>query len=402
MSRRRIMWLLVSLAVAGAIFFGLRPSPIAVETAPVSRGRVVVTVDEEGETRVRDRYVVVAPTAGRVLRIALDPGDPVDERQTVAFLRPTPLDRRARAGAEARVEAAQAHQEAADAAVLRADAALAQARRDAARMSQLHARGAASDEQLERSRLEESTRTQELAAARHAARAAAFELDAARSVLLAAESGDAPVAVVGGACGGEACIEVRSPVSGRVLRIPEKSERIVLAGEPLVEIGDPGALEIVVDVLSADAVRIRPGARIWLERWGGDRALAAHVRRVEPSGFTKVSTLGVEEQRVNVIGDLDAAPQGLGDGYRVEARVVVFEADDVVRVPPTALFRRGDEFAVFVVENGIARARTVGIGERGADAAEVRSGIEPGERVILHPSDRIEDGVRVREEAQRR
>jgi HlyD family secretion protein len=182
------------------------------------------------------------------------------------------------------------------------------------------------------------------------------------------------------------------------LRVPERSERVVAAGTPLLEIGDPAALEIVVDVLSPDAVRIRPGARMLLERWGGGSPLTARVRRVEPSGFRKVSTLGVEEQRVNVIGDLEAAPEGLGDGFRVEARIVVFESPDVVRVPASALFRRGEDFAVFVVERGSARRRAVDVGERGSGLAEIRAGLVPGERVIVHPSDRIEDGVRVREE----
>ena len=402
MTRSRLLAIVLSLAVGAAVFFLLRPAPVAVELAEVTRGPLVVTVDEEGETRVRDRFVVVAPTAGRVLRITLDPGDVVKERDVVAILRPTPLDRRARAGAEARVEAAQANQSAADAAVARAQAALSQAMRQARRMEQLHAKGTVADEQLERARLEVATGTQELAGARHAANAAAHELEAARSVLMAAEAGDAPGVIRDGRCSGEGCIEVRAPVAGRVLRVPEESERIVQAGEPLVEIGDPGALEIVVDVLSADAVRIRPEARMLLDRWGGGTPLEARVRRVEPSGFTKISTLGVEEQRVNVIGDLAAPPEGLGDGFRVEARIVVWEGADVLRVPPSALFRHGDGFAVFVVVDGVARLRDVKVGERGGDGAEILSGLEPGEQVILHPSDRVADGVRVRPEESRR
>lgn len=402
MRPRRLLVPALALAAAVGLFVLLRPAPLAVEMADVTRGPLVVTVDEEGETRVRDRFVVAAPTAGRVLRISLDPGDGVRDGEVVAILQPAPLDRRARAGAQARVEAAQANQSAADAAVARARAALAQAQRDARRMERLHAKGTAADEQLERARLEETTRTQELEAARHGANAATHELEAARAVLMAAEGGDAPAAGAGSACAGESCIEVRTPVAGRVLRVPEESERIVQAGEPLVEIGDPSALEIVVDVLSADAVRVRPGARMLLERWGGGAPLEARVRRVEPSGFTKVSTLGVEEQRVNVIGDLDAAPEGLGDGFRVEARIVVWEADDVVRVPPSALFRHGEGFAVFEVVNGVARLRDVSVGERGADGAEIRDGIAPGARVILHPSDRVAEGVRVGPEATRR
>lgn len=388
--------ILLALAAAAVLVLVFRPAPVPVETAAADRGPLVATVDEEGETRVRDRFVVAAPTAGRVLRITLDPGDPVQAGDVVAELHPAPLDRRSRAAAEARVEAAQANQQTADASVVRARAALAQAEREARRMERLHGAGTAAEEQLERARLEETTRQQELAAARSSANAALHALEEARATLLAAEGGDgAPRKTCNT---GESCIEIHAPVSGRVLRVPERSERVVPAGTPLLEIGDPSSLEIVVDVLSPDAVRIRPGARMLLERWGGGSPLAAHVRRVEPSGFKKVSTLGVEEQRVNVIGDLDAAPEGLGDGFRVEARIVVFESPDVVRIPASALFRHGDGFAAFVVDGGRARRRALDVGERGSGLAEIRSGVMPGERVIVHPSDQVADGVRVREE----
>lgn len=393
---RRALSVLLLLAAVAVLVLIFRPSPLPVETGAVDRGPLLVTVDEEGETRVRDRFVVAAPTPGRVLRITLDPGDSVQAGDVVAELQPAPLDRRARAGAQARVETAQANRQSANASVVRAQAALLQAERDARRMERLHGAGTAAEEQLERARLEETTRRQELSAGHFSANAALHELEEARATLLAAEGGDgAPRKTCDT---GESCIELHSPVSGRVLRVPERSERVVAAGTPLLEIGDPAALEIVVDVLSPDAVRIRPGARMLLERWGGGSPLTARVRRVEPSGFRKVSTLGVEEQRVNVIGDLEAAPEGLGDGFRVEARIVVFESPDVVRVPASALFRRGEGFAVFVVESGRARRRSVDVGERGSGLAEIRTGLESGERVIVHPSDRIEDGVRVREE----
>ncbi len=395
LARRALPFVLVLLGAA-ALALLLRPAPLPVETAAAERGPLQVTVDEEGETRVRDRFVVASPTNGRVLRITLDPGDPVEAGQVVAELQPAPLDRRAIAAAQARVEAAQANLRAARSAISRAQAARSQAARDAARMERLHAAGTAADEKLERAKLEETTRVQELSAARSNADAAQHDLDAARAELLAAEGGAATGRTT--CAGGQSCIEVRSPVTGRVLRVVEESERVVSAGTPLLEVGDPSGLEIVVDVLSADAVRIRPGARMLLERWGGGEPLTARVRLVEPSGFTKISTLGVEEQRVNVIGDLDQVPEGLGDGFRVEARIVVFESPDVLRVPASALFRRGEGFAVFVVEDDTAKRRAVEVGERGGGAAEIRSGLEPGERVIIHPSDRIEDGVRVREE----
>lgn len=391
MGLRNLLWMALGMAALAGLVWALRPQPEAVETAEVARGPLEVTVDEEGETRVRDRYVVAAPIAGRVLRIDLDPGDAVAAGEVVARIQPAPLDRRTLAGAEARVEAALANQRAADAAVVRARAALAQAHRDAERMERLHVAGTVADDVFERARLEETTRQQELEAARYAARAAAHELEAARAVLLAAEGGGP----ADPACGGtDTCVAVRAPEGGRVLRVPVESERVVQAGEPLLEIGDPTRLEVVVDVLSADAVRIEPGALVRVEQWGGGEPLTGRVRRVEPSGFTKLSTLGVEEQRVNVVADLDDAPQTLGDGFRVEARIVTWSDDDVLRVPVSALFRHGDGWAVFVLEGGRAALREIEIGPRSATAARVDGGLEPGERVILHPGDRISEGVR--------
>lgn len=396
--QRRVLWALLMVAVAIVLVLVFRQPALPVELATVDRGPLVVTVDEEGETRVRDRFVVAAPTAGRVARIALDPGDTVQAGDVVAEISPAPLDRRTRAAAEARIEAAGANREAAHAGVVRARAALAQAERDARRMERLHGAGTAAEEQLERARLEQTTRQQELATARSAHSAAQHELEEARASLLAAEGGDGAERKTCEA--GTSCIEIRSPVPGRVLRVLEESERVVTPGTPLLEIGDPTSLEIVVDVLSPDAVRIRPGARMHLARWGGGRPLAAHVRRVEPSGFTKISTLGVEEQRVNVIGDLDEVPEGLGDGFRVEAQIVVHESADVIRVPTSALFRHAEGVAVFVVEDGRARRRSIALGERGSSLAEVRSGLIPGDRVIVHPSDQVDDGVRVRDEGE--
>jgi HlyD family secretion protein len=352
-------------------------------------------VDEEGETRVRQRFVVAAPAAGRLLRIELDEGDAVEVGEVVARIVPAPLDPRDRAAAQARLEAAEAAQHAASARASLAGAALAQAERDLSRSQRLREAGARSDEELERARLARTRAQRELEAARFAAAAADHEVEAARAVLMSARaSRPAP--------GGEdclapgSCIEVRAPVAGRVLRVHEESERIVPAGAPLVELGDPAAIEIVVDVLSADAVKIEPGADLWVEDWGGDEALRATVRRVEPAGFTKISALGVEEQRVNVIADFAEPPDGLGDGYRIEARIVIWQAADVVRVPASALFRHGEGWAVFVAEGSVARRREVEVGARGPFQAEVKDGLREGERVVLHPSDRLADGVRVR------
>jgi HlyD family secretion protein len=395
-ARRR---LLVVAAALGALALGwwmLRAPAVTAELAEVTRGPLRVTVDEEGETRVRRRYVIAAPTTGRLLRIELDEGDPVEVGAMVARIEPSPLDPRDEAAARARLEAAQAQKSAAAARVALAEASLAQARRDAERADRLREAGAKSAEETEQARLRRIQAEQEVEAARFAADAADHEVEAARAVLIATRRPSAvPPRAPAGPCDATPCIDVRSPVAGEVLRVLEESERIVAAGMPLLEIGDPGDLEIVVDVLSADAVRIRPGAEMEIDDWGGEKPLRGRVQRIEPSGFTKVSALGVEEQRVNVLGDFVDGTGNLGDGYRVEARVVVWEAADVLRVPGSALFRRGERWHVFVAERGRARLRAVEIGHRGTFDAEVQTGLEPGERVVLHPSDRIQDGVRL-------
>ncbi len=395
-SRRNVGLALAAGAGVALLWVLLRPTPVPVEAAAVSRGPLQVTVDEEGETRVRERYVVAAPTSGRLLRITLEEGDAVAAGTLLARLEPAPLDPRTEAGARAHLEAAQANQRAAGARVRLAAAGLAQARRDARRAERLREAGTLSAEAYELAQLEETRLARELEAARFAAKAADYEVEVARAALLTAGGPGTGNSGGGTPCEGSvACVDLHSPVAGRVLRIPERSERVVVAGAPLLELGDPGALEIVVDVLSADAVRVQPGAPIWIEDWGGDAPLAARVRRVEPSGFTKISALGVEEQRVNVIADFAEAVPALGDGYRVEARIVVWEGADVLQVPGSALFRRGDAWHVFVLEAGRARLRRVEVGRRATFETEIRDGLEPGETVILHPSDRVADGVRV-------
>jgi HlyD family secretion protein len=396
-TRRRLGLLLAALVLALGAWWALRAPAVPVEVGSVTRGPLQLTVDEEGETRVRQRFVVAAPAEGRLLRITLDEGDAIAVGEVVAHIVPAPLDPRAIAAAEARLAAAEDARRGAEARAALADAALAQAERDLTRAERLREAGARSDEEFERARLARTRAQREREAARFAVAAADHEADAARAVLMSARSPQANRVSPDDPCAGPgACIDVRTPVAGHVLRVHEESERIVLAGTPLLDVGDPTAIEIVVDVLSADAVKIRPGAELWVEDWGGETPLRATVRRVEPSGFTKVSALGVEEQRVNVIGDFVDPPDGLGDGYRIEARIVVWQSEDVLRVPSSALFRRGEGWAVFVLDGAVARRREVEIGARGPFAAEVKSGLEEGEPVVLHPSDRLADGVRVK------
>jgi len=393
---RRALTVIGLLALVGLAVLAFRPAPVLVETARVERGDVRVTIDEEGETRVRDRFVITAPIAGRVARIDLHAGDRVEQGTVVARMNPLPLDPRSRAEAAARLDAAEAARREAEAQVDRARAASEQARRSADRARRLGAVGTIGKEERELSELNETATQKELEAARFAAQAATFTLEAARAALLApgSEGGSAWLRACEHDSAG--CLEVRSPVAGVVLRVPQESERVVPLGTPLLELGDPSALEIVVDILSTDAVMVRPGAVVRLDEWGGADALTARVRLVEPSGFTKVSALGVEEQRVNVIADFVTPPGRIADGYRVEAHIVVWEDSDVLKVPTSALFRRQGAWCVFVIDAGRARRRPVEIGQRSGNDAEVRGGLEAGDTVIVHPSDQVDDGVRVR------
>jgi HlyD family secretion protein len=382
LSRRALLWGGAGVVAAGFLAYTFRPTPIPVEVTAVSRGPLRVTIDEEGRTRVRDRYVVVAPAAGRVARIALDEGAPVTRGLVVARLSAAPLDPRSREQALARVRGAEDAERAAAAAVSEARAALEQAARSRARAESLFAKHLLSLEQREMAALAETTAVRRFEAADFTAQAAAHDVEQARAV------------VAGAATGGGATLALVSPARGRVLRIPEKSERVVLAGTPLLELGDPTRLEIVVDLLSEDAVKVRPGDRVMVSGWGGDRPLEAHVRVVEPSGFTKVSALGVEEQRVNVIADLDETPPQLGDGYRVETQVVLWEGT-ALKVPSSALFQDGDQWRVFLVRDGRARSGVVQVGHRNPFEVEITSGLAAGDLVIRHPTDKLADGVRV-------
>jgi HlyD family secretion protein len=382
--------LLSIIVIGGLLGVAFWPRTVVVELASVSRGPLVVTVDEEGRTRVRDRFVIAAPVAGRVLRINLDPGDRIARGDVVAQLQPEApalLDARTRAEAVAALQSAEASLGRARAEEQRARAALSHAQDELTRTRQLTEAGATSTQALD-------MRESELTLADEAAKAAAF---AVRIASAEVERARARVATsVPGTGGG--MVVVKAPVDGVVLQRLRESESVVPAGEPLVEIGDPQALEIVTDLLSTDAVRVRPGARATIEQWGGESALAARVRRVEPSGFTKVSALGVEEQRVNVVLEFDDTGEDcapLGDGYRVEARIVLWEAPNVVKVPTNALFRNDSGWAVYVAREGRAKLTIVELGRQTGQESEVTSGLSEGDVVIVHPGDLVHDGARV-------
>jgi HlyD family secretion protein len=385
-------WLMVGLIafVVLLVVQAMRPKPVPVDVHQVARGPLRVTIDEEGETRVRDRYVVSAPLAARLLRIELEPGDVVRAGQTsLATLKPVDpglLDARTAAEAQARMRGASSSLSAAKAAVEQAASEQKFAELDHARVQRLNAESILSKDQLDAAELRLSTRREALRAAEFAARTAQHELEAARAAAAPRPAGDGQN------------IEIVAPIDGVVLRRLHESEAVVPAGSALLEIGAPDQLEIVSDLLSTDAVKARPGGRVLIESWGGEGALEGRIRRVEPSGFTKISALGVEEQRVNIVIDLASDRQlwsGLGDGYRVEVRVVVWESEDVLKAPNSALFRNGDDWAVFVLQDGKAVRRNVKLGQRNGLEAEILEGLAAGDQVIVHPSDQIADGVPV-------
>ncbi len=404
LTRRLLIWALAAVIVS-LIGWSLIPKPLPADFATAERGLLRVTIDEEGETRVRDRFVVSAPLAGRVLRIELEPGDPITAGDTVlATFQPTDpvlLDARSRAEAEARVKAAEAAIGRARADLDRTRAELKKAGADLDRARRLAGEEIVSAEQLEAAELDHDTRLKAVRAAEFAVRTSTYDLEVARASLV--EPGQGSTA--------REPIQLRSPIDGVVLRRLRESESVVPAGEPLLEVADPADLEIVSDLLSTDAVKARRGQKVLVEQWGGEGPLHGVVRRVEPSGFMKISALGVEEQRVNVVVDFEdprEAWQALGDGYRVEVRIVTWEEDGVLTVPTSSLFRHGAApeggsgeagWAVFAVEDGVAVLRQIEVGMRNGLAAQVLGGLEEGQLVIVHPSDSIEDGVKVEERA---
>lgn len=377
------------LLLAGALAWALRPQPIAVDVTAVTRGDLVVAARELAKTRVRDRYVIAAPLAGNLRRIELRAGDRIEGGATVARITPLDaplLDPRTKAETAARLAAATAGARQASAAVERASAMSEHATDELAKARRLLASGSVAEDTVTRAAVEARVREEELASARFAVQTAEHEVAMTRAALarFSANAGDV--------------FEVPAPATGAVLRVLMPSAGPVTPGAPLLEVGDPAALEVVTEVLSTDAVKIKPGARVRIERWGGPE-LDASVQRVEPAGFTRLSALGVEEQRVNVLVDLGeprARWAALGDGYRVETQIVLDERRGVLHVPLGAIVRRAGGWSVFAVDDGRARATPVEVGARSDADVEIVSGLAEGARVVVHPSERVKDGVTVR------
>jgi HlyD family secretion protein len=386
---RRKWWIAVMVGIVGLLALAMRPRPLPVESARITRGPMRVTLDEEGRTQVKRRYQVSAPLAGKLLRIELKAGDHVDEGTVLARLVPADaplLDPRTRAEQQARLHATEAAVSQANANVARAKVAAASARDDLSRKQQLSKGAAISAHELVLAETEAASRDQDMASAEFGAKVADHQLAESRAALERGKSGRMDE------------FEIVAPAAGRVLRVSRESEGVVTAGTQLIEVGDPNALEVSAELLTVEAVRVRPGMTAFVDHWGGKEALAARVRSVDPSGFTKVSALGVEEQRVRVILDLTAPPaewRALGDNYRVEVHIVAWQADSVLRIPAAALFRRDDAWAAFLIEDGRARSRALTIGEQAPDVAELKSGAKEGDQVVLRPGESLRDGTRV-------
>jgi len=396
-------------AAAGAIaplalfVWAFAPRPVEVEVATATSGRFETTIDEDAKTRLRDRYVVSAPLAGSLSRVDLREGDRIEANAAVATLTPvlsSMLDERTRREQQLRVEIAEAQVDRVAARIERAKVAVVQAANEVKRSEQLAGQGFVSATKLETDRLNALAAQKELEAARQEAHVAGHEVEQARAALMAVEQPNRL---------GSRAFVVRAPVAGTVLRVLQSSETSVAIGTPIVELGDVGALEIVAELLTTDALQAKPGSAVRIERWGGPGTLHGRVRRIEPAAFTKVSALGVEEQRVRVLIDIVSPPEqwrALGDGFRVGVRIVTLALDNVVKVPVSAVFptqRRDDGgadagtgMAVFAVDGGVARWVPVSVGARNGIDAWVQSGLSPGASVIVYPPATVTDGARVK------
>lgn len=396
-TKRALLWAGIA-AIALGLIWAMMPRPVDADTGIIERSHIRVTVDEEGKTRIKDIFAITAPIAGTAKRSPLNAGDPVSKNETVvAVIQPPPppfRDLRTSLELESQVRSCEANVDLAESEVRQAAAEFDFAKSEYERAKTLTQKGVSTATALERAatnlRIREAAVTRATAALEFRKR----ELDSAKVRRLGPEQPE-----VREASGAACTFDVKSPESGRVLKLIVESEQAVAIGAPLLEIGNPSNLEVVVELLSADAVKIKEGAKATIENWGGP-PLNAHVATIEPSGFTKISALGIEEQRVKTILALDDPPETwrrLGHDYRVFVKINVYEAANALVVPLGALFRQGDAWSVFVVRDGRAVSRHIKLGQRNTSHAEVLEGLKDGERVILHPSDRILDGVRVRQ-----
>lgn len=373
---------LVALAV---LIIVLWPSGVEVDYDTVNRGTLEVTVEEQGRTRARYRYTVAAPVSGRLLRTSVEEGDRVTAGEELTSIAPPPENSRSATTLKAQLASAEARQQEAQAALTEAKSNLAVALGDAMRRDELFKKGLVSVEERDHFAKTADAAQARVESARASLSAAMASVNEARARLIGIDNESTASELT----------TVVAPVEGTVLRVHEESERVVAAGTPLFELGKGNELEIIIDFLTQDAVKINPGDTIRIDGWGGSDTLLGTVRYKEPRAFTKISTLGVEEQRVNVIGDFVDPPASLGAEFRVEAAVVVWSGSNILRIPTTAIFRRNGMWHAFVVRSGRARLQSIEIGQRGSDYAEVTDGIEDGDTIVLFPSELVKDGVKV-------
>jgi HlyD family secretion protein len=391
--RRKILMISVILIVVALLIYGFLPKTQEVDIAVVKRGALQITIEEEGRTRLKDRFTISSPTSGYLRRISAKVGDTIQKGQMVAVLEPLPsqaLDPRSRATAQAAVASAEASLKAAleRARVAKTDVAYLDQRKE--RLKALYDKGSIAKDQFDQISSE-------------AQKANALQLSVEAEVNLArSELERAKITLQNFSSVRERSnsVEVKSPVSGAVFRIYRESEGAVNVGEPLMDLGNSRDLEVRVEVLSPDAVRIQKGTDVLFKRWGKEEPLKGKVRLVEPAGFTKISSLGVEEQRVLVIVDITSPPEQwnlLGDGFRMEAHFVIWEGQNILQIPASALFRSGEKWSVFVVDGGKARKRSVEIGQRNGLAAEIISGLKENEKLLAYPDDSIREGTKVKQ-----
>ncbi|MDJ0917578.1 MAG: HlyD family efflux transporter periplasmic adaptor subunit [Woeseiaceae bacterium] len=394
-NRRIVIWSCVGVVVLFGLVLSFKPRPLLVDLATAATGPMTLTVGDEGETRVVDVFVISSPITGRLRRIETEPGDPVIANTSiVAQIEPTEpelLDPRTEAEAKAQLSAAESAETLARSELDKAAAELRFAETELERSRNLARQGTISERDLDASERAYETARAALGSAQASMQVRRYELERAQAHLMSPSDASDLRTVC-------ACVDVSSPIDGQVLRVLRDSEGFVNAGEPLMEIGAPDRLEVVVDLLSSDAVKVAAGDAAFIENWGGSDALEARVRRVEPFGFTKVSALGIEEQRVNVVLDILSPPEEwtrLGHGYQVDVRVVLWHEDNVLRVPMTALFRDGSDWALFVNTNGLAEKRILEVGNTTSSQAQIIAGLEDGEEFVLYPGESVEEGVRI-------
>lgn len=381
-TRKAILYIILVSGIVILFIYSIRPSPLLVEIGIARHGMLRVTLDAQGEVRFHEKYDISAPISGKIKRIGLMEGDSISPTTVLVALSPPPLDSRQEDEARAHAASAEAVSQEATEEIAQLRPNLDQAKRKLERFEKLYKTGGITLENLEIARDAEMTIQHQMESLQFRAKAARFDVLAAESALRAVSGGG--------------ILGLKAPIFGKVLKIFEKNERTVPVGTKIMEIGNSSWTELVIDVLSSDAVKVKVGASVIVEGWGGDKSLSAKVRLIEPAAYTKISALGIEEKRVNIIADLIEKEATIGDGYRVQTKILLWENQNALKIPSSSLFRQGESWSVFVLENGRVKRRTVEVGNSNGFEAEILSGLSESEKVIQHPSNQIVEGISVK------